>query len=46
VPSLASGGSRGPDDGAGLRLAGEQGAVVGRALYEEGQIPAWVKNYV
>ena len=46
VPILASGGIRGPEDLEVLRQVGVQGAVVGRALYEEGQIPAWVKNYV
>jgi len=46
VPIIASGGIRGPEDLEVLRQAGVQGAVVGRALYEEGQIPAWVKNYV
>jgi len=46
VPIIASGGIRGPEDLEVLRQAGVQGAVVGRALYEEGQFPAWVKNYV
>jgi phosphoribosylformimino-5-aminoimidazole carboxamide ribotide isomerase len=46
VPIIASGGRRGPEDLEVLRQAGVHGAVVGRALYEEGQIPAWVKNYV
>jgi len=46
VPILASGGIRGAEDLEVLRQVGVQGAIVGRALYEEGQIPAWVKNYV
>ncbi len=46
VPILASGGIRGPEDLEVLRQVGVQGAIVGRALYEEGQIPAWVESYV
>jgi len=46
IPILASGGIRGPEDLDALRKVGVYGAIVGRALYEENSIPAWVKNYV
>ncbi len=45
VPILASGGIRGPQDLEALQKVGVHGAIVGRALYEEGRLPEWVKAY-
>ncbi len=45
VPILASGGIRGPQDLDALGRVGVKGAIVGRALYEDGSIPDWVKAY-
>lgn len=45
VPILASGGIRGPEDLEALQKVGVYGAIVGRALYEKGHVPEWVKHY-